>query len=197
MPNIELEIIKLLRLLDEFSKRYKSTNQGCKSNITSLENLIEQVVCCDRANLKNTELLKEFPDIKEKLKLKINIEIQKHVDKLKQNLESLNESVAKLKKQSHNMRKKLAGKQCLSEICKLSSATATVPALTDIVIWCEDALLIADHCLNAKIYVLNNVDEIIAKNNPGELKEWFEYDDEFTNKVNEILFWCTCLLKKV
>ncbi|XP_078687720.1 AFG2-interacting ribosome maturation factor-like [Branchiostoma floridae x Branchiostoma belcheri] len=124
--------------IEKQAARWKEIQGNSEQYVISLCNLSEQLESCEKVPDEAPEFLKDFPDLKTRLRAKLLEEMEKMVGKLRETLCSLQEvsnSVGRQYGASMHTYQTHAGKLAIPKVVERS---ATEPSMADMLEWLGD-----------------------------------------------------------
>ena len=167
-------------------------------HVMAIVNSLQQVSCCQRADLKRTQLNIKFPDIKSALIVKL----VKNCERAFQKLEGVTTTLHKHLENVHLLSKDLH--KVIEPALQLEGIyerTATEPSMIEILLWFDSMYFIMNQSYAEKLDILEqlsfcftNFDEKVDCKQAIELKDMWNNNNNVANTRNELFKYCSHLL---
>nr|XP_004225605.1 uncharacterized protein C1orf109-like [Ciona intestinalis] len=130
MDKLTLATSKAVKNAKTEVQKWEQTCDACQGYLSSLENLSEQLKCCSVSKIENTPLGMQFPNVKEKLNLKLYQEVDICLNCMTEKLITLKTCQRNFQKSAEKFCRDVKGAN--PENLKWS---ATSPSPSDVSLW--------------------------------------------------------------
>ena len=188
----------LLVLKDNY-KLWLQTCNECNVYINSIFNSLQQISCCKKANLQNSSLEQNFPDIKKKLLVKLSLNCEHAYKKILEKKEILHHCKKKIEAASESVCNSINKVSPILNVCLWK---ATEPALCDIALWMESfsALINQNYAVKVDILMrlsnlfLNMIENYDFIKETDQMKTVWNDNTKILSAADEVFKYCSAFM---
>lgn len=183
-------------VLRENKTTWLETCEKCNIYISAIINTLQQISCCQNAELNKTSLEQNFPDVKDALLIKLTLNCERAFEKL------CEKKIVLLKCKKNIQAASQRACEAVNKVCTITDEvfewSATEPSLCDIALWIESFSFLLNQSYAEKIdifdrlsYIFTNLEENVNYQKQTKyIQSMWNDHESILNAGDEIFKYC-------
>lgn len=193
---LQQQLQKSFTIIQQSVKSWQESLIKCKPELSSIDNLGEQYICCKEAPEYMIPMLNNLPDLKDKLLYKITTEINMKVENIQLEMKCFKNVCDRVTKQcdySMDLYRKHADTIHMN---KITERTATCPSIVDMLEWIQNTERLFLQQYHIKKHLLDQFNLNDKSTLSLLMKTWNKGDQAVLDQIQEYLCYTSLFMEE-